>query len=237
MFKKLSCLVLSLTLTLSLVPSVTCGATTKVVYTKFEVTDAGMLHIRGYYDNWDGQTDSTILVYKKSSEYKFKQPSSDITIEDITWVDQMPIGNNGAFSYSVHINDNFSEEDAVVALGGGGLSSPYTQDFEVPSLPPTISVVDNNSVLFGRDCYYVPGAHYRNVDTIADSFIFGGYNMYYKLGDNWYNLLDTRATGNEFLKSENAVSENEIISLVPRYYYAISQRFTLRYFSLEEEKS
>ena len=60
-------------------------------------------------------------------------------------------------------------------------------------------------------------------------------NIYYKLGGNWYNLLDPRATSSAFLTAKNAVSVNDIIAKVPRYYYAIIEKYTLRYYVLEEE--
>ena len=228
MKKRLTSLLLSLALIFTMLPIVTVQAAPSITIAQFEVSDAGMLKIRGYYSNYDKNIDASILILNTPA-------SNAVTSDNFIWINQIPLGNNGAFSYTIHINQEFSKQTAYLYLGGGGLTPAYSRTFTVPELPPDISVVDNNSTLFGRDCYYVNGTHYQDADKIADSFAFGGNNIYYKLGGNWYNLLDTRATSNAFLTAKNAVSVNDIIDKVPRYYYAIIEKYILRYYVLEEE--
>lgn len=232
MKKMIISLLLSLLLLLTFVPIQVVQAAATVTVTSIEMSDAGMLKIRGYYSGLsDNNAEGTILVTSVSTSGSNVQFNGD----NIMWIDQVPLGNNGAFSYTIHINQRFSKKTAYIALGGGGLESPYRTTIAVPELPPDISVVENNSTMFGRDCYYINSTHYQNADEIADSFSFGGNNIYYKLGGKWYNLLDPRATSNAFLTAKNAVSVNDIIAKVPRYYYAIIEKYTLRYYVLEEE--
>lgn len=227
MKRKLTSLLLSLAIILSMTPIMAVQAAASITVTQFEVSDAGMLKIRGYYSNAD-TVDATLLILNTPV-------SNNIKSENFIYIDQVPLGNNGAFSYTIHISQKFSKQDAYLYLGGGGVSQKYTRTFTVPELPPDISVVDNNSTMFGRDCYYINGTFYQDADKIADSFAFGGNNIYYKIGGNWYNLLDPRASSNAFLTSKNAVSVNDIIDKVPRYYYAVVQQYTLRYYELEQE--
>lgn len=229
MKKKLTSLLLSLALILTLMPVVTVNAAAKVVVTSLEMSDAGMLKIRGYYSGYDSDIDGTILITSESSQNANFRLSND----NCMWIDQVPLGNNGAFSYTVHINQKFSEKAAYIALGGGGLESAYRTTIDVPELPPDISVVENNSTMFGRDFYYVNGTFYNDADRIADSFAFGGNHIYYKIGGNWYDLLNPKATSSAYLTKANAVDVSTVTDLVPRYYYAVSNIFTLRYYALE----
>lgn len=231
MKKKLTSLLLILSLLFAFMPIMAVQAAAAVTVTSIEMSDAGMLKIRGYYSGCENSIDGTILITSESTQ----SDSFRLSNENCIWIDQVPLGNNGAFSYTVHINQKFSEMTAYIAMGGGGLESAYRTTVDVPELPPDISVVENNSTMFGRDCYYVNGTHYQDANKIADSFAFGGNNIYYKIGDNWYNLLDPEATSSDFLTAANAVNINDIVAKVPRYYYAVTETYTLRYYELEQE--
>lgn len=231
MKKKLTSLLLILSLLFAFMPIMAVQAAAAVTVTSIEMSDAGMLKIRGYYSGYDNNEDGTILITSESTQ----SSTFRLSTQNCIWIDQVPLGNNGAFSYTVHINQRFSKKTAYIALGGGGLESAYRTTISVPELPPDISVVENNSTMFGRDCYYINGTHYQDADKIADSFAFGGNNIYYKIGGKWYNLLDPKATSNDFLTAANAININDIVAKVPRYYYAVTEIYTLRYYELEQE--
>ena len=113
-------------------------------------------------------------------------------------------------------------------LGSQYNTEVFTTTIEIPELPPGIEVVEDNSVLYGRDAYYVPGALYTP-DSIAESIAFGGNNIYYKIGGLWYDLMDEDAVDNSFLTGENATDEKKIEALNPRYYYALTTAIELKY--------
>lgn len=230
--KKLTSILLSFALLFNFfIFESSAASTASLEFYNVSVSNAGMLEVTGVLHGYSAGDQITFLVADKS----YLTEKRELSGEDIIYIDQADVGNNGVFYWNVYVNQKFSEADAVVMCGSSAEVETIRTEVSIPQLPPDLSVVENNSVIFGRDCYYVPSAYYKDVDTIASSFSFGGNHIYFKVGDYWYNLLDSKATSNSFLIPDNSTPVNDVEKLVPRYYYAVNNKYTLRYYALSEE--
>ena len=136
-------------------------------------------------------------------------------------LNQASTGNNGTFLLQFTVDSKWSEKVLAIAMNTS-LGDAYTYTtVKMPELPPGIDAVGNNSVLYGRDVFSVEGKYYTP-DNIANAMLEGN-NIYFKIGDNWYNLMDAAATSNAYLVSKNAVTVSEVEDLKPNYYYTDSQ--------------
>lgn len=224
--KKTAALIVSFVLAFVLVPTVANAAgKAEIVIDKASITDGGKIEVIGHLTECEKGTQVAVLLADKS----YKTENRELQADDIVHIDQTSTGNNGTFLFQTSVKQKWSEKDVILSIGSNAETGMKSTDLKIPELPPTIDIVDNNSVLFGRDCYAVTGPYYMDADRIAESFAYGGNNIYFKLGDNWYNLLDKNATSNAYLKKENAVGISDIEKIMPRYYYAVSAIYTLRY--------
>lgn len=135
----------------------------------------------------------------------------------IAYIDQVGTGNNGAFIVQGQLDKKW-ENQTLRFAGASSYGGYYTQIISVPEISDGIDIIENNSVIYGRDAYLVTGAFY-SADNIATSIKEGGNRIYYKLGDKWYDLLDPDALDNSFLVSQNAMSNSKVEECKPRYYY------------------
>ena len=154
------------------------------------------------------------------SESKFKA-------DYIAYIDQVGTGNNGTFIIQGQVAEKWQNQTLRFA-GASSYGGYYTQSISVPEMSYGIDIIENNSVIYGRDAYLVTGAFY-NADNIATSIKDGGNRIYYKIGDKWYDLLDPDALDNSFLVSENAISDSKVEECKPRYYYNMSEKINLNY--------
>lgn len=191
----------------------------QITVTTVAVDDTGHGEISGYISDYDKDTQITCLV--------MSGPKSDygtmITSDSILWIDQMTVGRNGVFLFDFYVGSQWSQQEAVVRVGGTGVSTPYNGTYTIPNLPPDIGNVVNNSVLYGCDVYTLDSI-FLTYDYVADSIGHGGNVIYFKVGDRWYNLLDSRATSSAYLVEANALSSGEASQLTLRWYYVHAQR-------------
>lgn len=146
----------------------------------------------------------------------------------IAYIDQVGTGNNGTFIVQGQVSEKW-ENQTLRFAGASSYGGYYTQTMSVPEISPyDIDIIDNNSVIYGRDAYLVTGAFY-NADNISISIKDGGNRIYYKLGGKWYDLLDPNALDNSFLVSKNAISDSKVEECKPRYYYNMSEKINLNY--------
>ena len=152
---------------------------------------------------------------------------SKFDMNHVMHIDQVGTGNNGTFLIEFGVDKKWSNHDAKIIFGCTyGVNAWY--DFTVPELPPGIEVISNNSVLYGREIFYVNSFGYIP-ENIATALSRGGNNIYFFFGDSWYNLMSEAAVDNSFLVKDNASPTSEIEKLRPSYYWGVSEKMELKW--------
>lgn len=147
--------------------------------------------------------------------------------EYIAYIDQVSTGNNGAFIVQGQLDEKWKNQTLRFA-GASSSGGYYTQTMSIPEIPHDIGIIEDNSVIYGRDAYLITGAFYT-ADNISKSIKEGGNRIYYKLGGRWYDLLDPEALDNSFLVSANAINDSDVEQCKPRYYYNDAKKIELNY--------
>ena len=226
--KKLLTAVLSV-LILNMVLNITVDAEAErtVIIDAVSANKSGYCEIIGHYTNVPVGTQITLVAGKATLFDGDGIDTDNFNTNNMAYIDQTGTGNNGTFLFQFAVGRQWSEETLTVK-GGTSYGDTYSTTVTLPVLPPGIEIVDNNSVIYGRDAFYIPGALYTP-DKIADSVSYGGNGIYFKIGEYWYDLMDDAAVDNSFLKKENAVSINVIEKLKPRFYYSMVNQIELKY--------
>lgn len=225
--KLLTCLLLGVLISAFSHISVQSAETREIIIDSVTAKKTGYCEIVGHYTNVPIKTQITCVVGSENLFDNYTIIEKNFNMDNLVHIDQVSTGNNGTFLIQFVVDKKWSEKTLVVK-GGTLYGDNYTTTIQLPELPPGIEIVNNNSVLYGRDAYYVPGTYYTP-NNIADSIAYGGNNVYFKIGDNWYNLMDEKAVDNSFLVKANATPSENIVALNPRYYYAMTNRIQLKY--------
>lgn len=220
--KKIFAALLAVLITL-MFSSIPAGAETgEFVIDTIYVSETGYCEVIGHYEGAALNTQIGCVVANDKVFDGETVIAENFNAENIAWLGQEGTGNNGTFLFQFCVPTRFSESELIVRLTSEN-ADIATASIEVPLLPYDIHNIENNCVIYGKDIYYVPGMFYTP-DNIAESVIYGGNAIYFKIGDNWYNLLDEKAVDNSFLTEENATPITEIEKLGIRYYYAMTER-------------
>ena len=78
--------------------------------------------------------------------------------------------------------------------------------------------IEDNSVRAGFDVYQLFSSYYTP-DNVVTSIIEGANTIYYRIGGNWYNLLDEGATSAVFLIPANAISPETVSTWLLNMWY------------------
>lgn len=146
---------------------------------------------------------------------------SDITSgSDIAYIDQFETGKNGSFLMTFKLlTDRIAHGKKIyIVMNSAGCS---ISDFmEVPIYPVTgdKSEIPTNSLKVGLDVYEM-ASELLTEDNLVDSIRLGGNEIYFKLGDNWYDLLDDKCVSSEWLVSSNALDTTDVDKMVWAKYY------------------
>lgn len=206
-----------LALVMVLCPITIHSAENAVVIDSAEVNGMGICEVIGHIDNALAGTQIAILVTLAGTDVSNPE---NLTIDNIVWIDQLTLGNNGTFLIEFLVGRKYANQKIDIRIGEGFGGTTVAKTVTVPNLEPNAYSVGSNSILYGYDVYNAKSLH-LNAENVTDSIVTGGNIIYYKLGDNWYNLLDPGATSAAYLVSENAV-DTEIVNALPlRYYYSI----------------
>ena len=202
--------------------------TVKIIIDSVEVNKMGEGTIIGHVTDGVVGTQITCIV---GTPDLFKADGyldeSKFDMNHIMHIDQVGTGNNGTFLIEFGVDSKWSGHEAKIIFGCSyGINAWH--NFTIPELPPGLEVVSNNSVLYGRDVFYVNSYGYTP-NNIASAIAAGGNNIYFYLGESWYNLLDPKATDKSFLVSSNASKLADVEALKPRYYWGVSTRLELKY--------
>lgn len=170
----------------------------------------GTAEVYGYFDDTPLPC-STILM---TNCHPSKLTSGDVS-DNVMYINQENLGNNGVFYYRYQIDEKFSESDYILNINGGEL---LTLEGELPIIPLQIDMVANNAIRVGNDIYDLGHGDYTP-ENVASSITRGGNVVYYKIGDNWYNMLSEDATGPEYFTEENAIPDEEVDKWIIDTYY------------------
>ena len=164
-----------------------------------------------------------ITAYEAKSQVTFLALAPG---DEIAYINQIQIGNNGTFLFECSFPSKYSEDTITIRIGSNTGANVFSTTHTLSTIPPGIENVENNSVLYGCDVYTLDSIYLAS-DYVYNSIFSGGNRIYYKIGDLWYNLMDSRATSAAFLVPENAVpfSEVQAIKLGTYYIHAKSVSF------------
>ncbi len=206
-----------LALVLLLCPITIHSAENAVVIDSAEVNKMGVCEVIGHIDNAPEGTQIAILVTLAGTDLT---NTENLTIDNIVWIDQLTLGNNGTFLTEFIVGRKYANQKIDIRIRESFAGTTVAKTVTVPKLEPNAYSVGSNSILYGDDVYNARSL-YLSSKYVTDSIVSGGNVIYYKLGDNWYNLLAPEATSSAYLVSENAV-DTEIVNARPlRYYYSI----------------
>lgn len=217
--KKTLLILISIALILGFTPHTAFAEGVEVNITSISTDCTGHTEIIGYVSGEDAGS-ITCLVY----EDKYNKEIRD---DNIVYIDQVRTGNNNVFMISFNLSFDYTGKELNYKFGNsfGAATKEYT--YKVPRFEFTgLDDIPNNSAIYGRDAYSLKSTFLKG-EYVLDSIGTGGNVIYYKVGDNWYNLLDKDARSNEFLKPENAASKEEIDNIDLRYFYAGATRYEL----------
>lgn len=130
-------------------------------------------------------------------------------MEHLAFIDQVESTTNGTFLFRFVLNPSWKGKELQFRVGGEGVNVPLSKTVMIPDYPININSVESNSVRVGVDVYHMASPGYTS-NNIIDSIIEGGNTLYFKLGDKWYNLLDSRATSAAYFKPENVIDPNTV---------------------------
>lgn len=168
---------------------------------RFYVDSTGTVELSGYFDNTDNTSTSMLLTTDADLDTMTDENIMDI----IMYIEQPYLGNNGAFYMRFPLNEKFSESPYVLRMNGGTL---LTQTGTLREIPSGIHNVSDNAIRVGNDVYDI-GCKGYTPDNISRSIEIGGNIIYYKIGGNWYDMLNPDAVGAEYFTNANAVPEEE----------------------------
>lgn len=191
----------------------------EIVIEKLDVSRSGYVKITGHITGNVPLNSQVGFVMADTAMFNssHKIIENRFNMDYLAGLEQASTGNNGVFVIEFRVDSKWSEKTLGIAMNSNANTAYHYETVDMPELPPGIEAVANNSVLYGRDIYNVESKYYTP-DNIATSMLEGN-NIYYKMGDNWYNLMDNAATSNAYLVPRNAAKTSEIEKIKPKYYY------------------
>ena len=228
--KKLNSILLGVLFTFSILFNsvITIEAANPQTYIKtFTISETGKCEVYGYIKNTT-QGDQITILLTLGTEADVKSLTSENANSKIAYINQITAGNNHSFLFKFNVRDEFIGKTLTVGIGNDSNAPVVRQTYTPPKSGDkfTLNTIANNDVIYGRDVYALDSS-WLTARNVADSIVYGGNKIYYKIGNNWYDLLDKNATDSSFLVEENAMSESTINakfsgSTPLRYYYCQS---------------
>lgn len=135
----------------------------------------------------------------------------------IAYIDQFTTGKNGSFMLKFKLmTDRISStkgfKKIYIAMNATDCSVSNYAECDVLAVGGGYADVANNSIRVGCDVYDSTSPALTE-DNVLDSIKNGGNELYFKLNNKWYNLLDDKCTDSNYLVSANAVSDTELKSM------------------------
>ncbi len=194
----------------------------EIVVKTFSVNESGMVEVYGYIENCslDEAQWATLLLIKGT-----RDDLNTLDDGDIVYIDQIELGNNCSFLFKFPLTTKFSTDESLNAdftlcVGSDVSVNTYFETINISNREFSLRHIANNDVIYGLDVYSLSaGSSYLTGENVANSIIYGGNQIYYKLGNLYYDLLDKKATSSSYLVEANAIDDAIIENLNLRYYY------------------
>lgn len=166
----------------------------------------------------------TMLAVANHKPEEFNSLSNTELSNNIAYIDQFATGKNGSFCMTFKLINadriSYEKGKTKIYIIMNSEECQVSNYLEVDVLPVngSVSGISSVSMRVGLDVYEL-GSPLITEDNILDSIKRGGNEMWFKLGSNWYDLLDDKCTDSNYLQSKNAVSQSDINNrLWSRYY-------------------
>lgn len=152
-----------------------------------------------------------------------KPDASNLSGADIAYIDQFETGKNGSFMMRFTLlTDRISYDKGhrkiYIAMSSQGCGISNYMEVDVHPVTGDVSKVATNSIRAGMDVYEMSSTLLTE-DNLLDSIKAGGNQIYFKLGSNWYNLLDDKCVNSDWLVPANALTSAEVNELLWAKYY------------------
>ena len=220
--KKIFCILLSLVLIVSFSVTVS-SAQNIVVIDDIIAQDNGLCEVIGHLSNNEVGAEVSFVMQTAESYYK----SKSLDTANVVYLDQVTTGNNGTFLLQFRLPERFSGIDAVIRMGSTADTSPFIYRYKIPSFCIDFENIENNSVLYGNDAYTMD-SEYLTSEYVVQSIVKGGNIIFFKLGDNWYDLLNESATSSAYLNEKNAANNNDVKKYSTGMYYKGNRKIQLK---------
>ena len=223
-FKKiLTSLFLSVALLLSTSVFPVQAAANEIILETLIVTETGYVEVYGYIEGVNKADVQVSFLLIEGTNWNALNSSNASNV--IAYIDQQGTSNNGSFLFKCQLNERHLGKTLTLGMNHsvGNNATLLKETINPEADGVLLRNIANNDVIYGLDAYQLtsPQLTARNV---ADSLTYGGNKIYYKLGNNWYDLLDERATDNSFLVSSNKTAFTTMQTLDLRYYYKGNER-------------
>lgn len=224
-FKRvLTSLLLSITLLLTSSTFPVYAATNEIIVETFSISETGYVEVYGYISGVSEPDVQVTFLLVQGTSLNAVNNSSDLT-DIVAYIDQQGTSNNGSFLFKCQINEKFLGKTLTLGMNSSADTDLFTETVNANAKEFSLRSIANNDVIYGLDAYQLTSSQ-LTARNVADSLTYGGNKIFYKLGNNWYNLLDERATDNSFLVSANKTAYSEMEQLDLRYYYKGQDRLT-----------
>ena len=171
----------------------------------------------------EGKQVSMLAVANHKPE-EFSSLSNTEFSNNIAYIDQFETGKNGSFYMTLKLINadriSYEKGKTKIYIIMNSEECNVSNYLEVDVLPVngSVSGISSASMRVGLDVYEL-GSPLITEDNILDSIKRGGNEMWFKLGSNWYDLLDDKCTDSNYLQSKNAISQSDVNNrLWSRYY-------------------
>lgn len=234
-FKKIvSCALISVLMLVSVFTfPVSAASTARIVIQTCTISETGAVEVYGYIANTTNDSHEVTFLLLEGD--KWSTAINNITkvkdgFTNIAYIDQKTTGNNQSFLFKCQVNEKFLGKNLVLGMNSNAdtdmFNATLTSDIKKVNNFSLMSIA-NNDVIYGLDAYTLTSKN-LTARNVADSIVYGGNKIYYKIGNNWYDLLDEKATDNSYLVEKNKVDFSAMEKLNLRYYYVGEEKLIFK---------
>lgn len=136
---------------------------------------------------------------------------------NIVYINQTVSTTNGTYLFRFTLPAANKGKTLDFKIGGTD-ATMIKKTLTIPNFPININSVENNSVRVGIDVYQMESTYYT-ANNVVDSLKQGGNTIYYKIGDRWYDIMNTNAKSAAWLVPTNAVNTTTVSAWLLDMWY------------------
>lgn len=233
-FKKIvSCTLITILMLVSVFTFPVSAATARIVIQTCTISETGAVEVYGYITNTTNDSHEVTFLLLEGDNWntaitKISEVKNGTT--NIAYIDQKTTSNNQSFLFKFQVNERFLGKKLVLGMNSNAdaamFNTTLTSDIKNVDNFSLMSIA-NNDVIYGLDAYTLTSKN-LTARNVADSIVYGGNKIYYKIGNNWYDLLDEKATDNSYLVEKNKVDFSAMEKLNLRYYYVGEEKLIFK---------